>query len=338
MGRLLKVIIILLAALAVLLAVAITATVGWRPILGPRSRPLSSRRFESTRGRLEHGRYLAENVAGCMDCHSEHDWSQPGGPFVRARMGAGQIFPLEGLPGRIVASNITPDPETGAGTWTDDQLAHAIREGIGHDGRALFPLMPYQRFRDMSDEDLASVIVYLRSLPSVRNPLPKTEIIFPVKYLIRNVPQPVVAPVPPPDLSTPAKRGAYLANLGDCITCHTPVDDKQQPLPGMEFSGGWVLKGPWGAPATANITPDASGIGYYDEALFLEAMHTGKVKARELNPIMPWIDLGRMTDEDLKGVFAYLQTLKPIQHGVDNTEPPTLCKKCGGMHGLGDRN
>jgi len=106
----------------------------------------------------------------------------------------------------------------------------------------------------------------------------------------------------------------------------------------MEFSGGWVLKGPWGAPATANITPDASGISYYDEAMFVEVMHTGKVKARELNPLMPRIDFGKMTDEDLKAVFAYLKTLKPIQHRVDNTEPPTPCKKCGGMHGLGERN
>jgi len=189
---------IVISTLAVLLAVGITATVGWRPIIGPRSRPLADRKFEPTPERLARGRHLLENVAGCMHCHSEHDWSQPGGPFIRAEMGAGVIFPLEGCLGRIVVPNITPDPGTGAGTWTDDQLARALREGIGHDGRALFPLMPYQRFQQTSDEDLASVIVYLRSLPPVRNPLPETAIVFPVKYLIRNAPQPVVAPVPAP--------------------------------------------------------------------------------------------------------------------------------------------
>ena len=78
--------------------------------------------------------------------------------------GAGDVQPYADLPGKIVAPNLTPDPETGAGNWTDDQLARAIREGIGHDGRALFPMMPYTHFREMSDEDLASVIVYLRSL------------------------------------------------------------------------------------------------------------------------------------------------------------------------------
>ena len=83
------------------------------------------------------------------------------------------------LPGHVVAPNISPDPEAGAATWTDDQLARAIREGIGHDGRALFPMMPYEDFRQMSDEDVGSIVVYLRSLPAVHNHLSKTEIIFP---------------------------------------------------------------------------------------------------------------------------------------------------------------
>jgi hypothetical protein len=114
-------------------------------------------------------------------------------------------MPLEGLPGRVVSPNITPDPETGAGTWTDEQLARAIREGISHDGRALFPLMPYEDYSHLSDEDLASVVVYLRSLRPVRHVIPKTEIIFPVKYLIRSAPQPITRPVPTPDVSTPEK-------------------------------------------------------------------------------------------------------------------------------------
>ena len=109
----------------------------------------------------------------------------------------------------MVPSNLTPDLETGAGNWTDDQLARAIREGVGHDGRALFPLMPYSRFRSMSDEDLASVIVYLRSLPPVHHELPPTEIIFPVKYLIRNAPQPLEGPVASPDPSDRLAWGKY---------------------------------------------------------------------------------------------------------------------------------
>jgi hypothetical protein len=323
----------------VLLAVgAISLTIGWRPFIGPRARPLTGRKFEPSPVRRVRGQYLVENL-GCFDCHGEHDWKKHDAPLIPGTAGAGYAseFPLAGLPGRVIPPNITPDPETGAGNWTDDQLARAIREGIGHDGHALFPFMSYPDFRIMSDEDLASVIVYIRSIPPVHKALPPTEIIFPVKYLIRSVPQPVTEPVPEPDHSQPTKYGKYLVGVAGCTDCHTP-QSKGQYLPGMNFAGGFVLQGPWGRVASANITPDASGISYYDEALFIQMMRTGYVKAREINQIMPWWHFRNLTDDDLKAMFAYLRTLKPVKHRVDNTDPPTLCKLCGSRHGLGDRN
>src|SRR5258706_931803 len=156
------------------LAIAVTFTIGWRPVLGARSRPLTNRHFDATPKRLARGEYLVRGVLGCLDCHSKHDWKAPGAPTVPGREGAGQIFPGEGFPGRIVATNLTPDPETGTGNWSDDQFARAIREGISHDGHALFPLMPYPNFSRMSDEDLASAVVYIRSLPAVTTFLPPT--------------------------------------------------------------------------------------------------------------------------------------------------------------------
>jgi len=322
--------------LAIVLVAAISLTIGWRPFLGPRTRALTDRKFESTPDRLARGRYLANAVAGCLDCHSPHDWTAPGGPPIESKLGAGQPFPGN-FPGTVIAPNITPDAKTGAGTWTDDQLARAIREGIDHDGRTLFPLMPYQNFRNMSDEDLASLVVYLRTLPAVPNPLPRTNIIFPVKYLIRNVPQPIDSPVPAQNLSDPVKRGEYLVRMASCGDCHTP-QERGQPKPNLAFAGGFVFSGPFGTVASANITPDPSGISYYEENLFITAMRTGKVQARSLNSIMPWDVYKSMTDDDLKAVFAYLRTLKPVHHRVDNTEPPTACKLCGGKHGAGDQN
>jgi hypothetical protein len=153
-----------LLTLVVLAAIGITLTIGWRPFIGPLARPLNNRMFERTPQRLERGRYIANNLSGCIYCHTPHDWAAPGTPYLPNREGAGGVMPYAGLPGRVVAPNLTPDPETGAGSWTDDQLARAIREGIAHDGRVLFPLMPYARFHDMSDEEGASVVVYLRSL------------------------------------------------------------------------------------------------------------------------------------------------------------------------------
>ena len=337
MTKLLKIVAYVIVGLVVVLSVAISLTIGWRPFIGPRARPLTDRTFESTPQRLARGQYLANNL-GCFECHGEYDWTKHDAPLIEGTRGAGYSdFPMAGLPGHIVPPNITPDPETGAGRWTDDMLARAIREGLGHDGRALFPFMPYPDFRYTSDEDLASVIVYLRSIPPIRKALPPTEIIFPVKYLIRTVPQPITEPVPEPDLSTPVKRGQYLVTIAACADCHTP-QTKGQPIRGLEFAGGFILEGPWGRLASANITPDASGISYYDEALFLEMIHTGYVKARKINQIMPWEDFRNLTDEDLKGIFAYLRTLKPVKHRVDNTEPPTYCKLCGSSHGAGNQN
>jgi mono/diheme cytochrome c family protein len=323
--------------LATVLVAAISLTIGWRPFLGPRSRPLTDRKFESTPERVARGRYLSNSVMGCTYCHSEHDWKAPGGPPLEAKLGGGQVFPEQNMPGTVIATNISPDPETGAGTWSDDQFARAIREGIGHDGRTLFPLMPYEQFRAMSDEDLASIVAYLRSLPPVHNPLPKTEIIFPVKYLIRNAPQPLTAPVPTPDSSTAVKRGEYLVRMASCGSCHTRTD-RGVSNPALAFAGGFSFNGALPSVTSANITPDATGISYYDENLFLQVMHTGKVGARELSSVMPFVGYKNMTDEDLKDIFAYLRTIPPVHHRVDNSLPPTDCKVCKGKHGAGDQN
>jgi len=87
-----------------------------------------------------------------------------------------------------------------------------------------------------------------------------------------------------------------------------------------------------------NLTPDPSGIPYYDADLFVSFMHTGFVGAREITDAMPWTLYGRMTDEDLRAIFAYLQTLAPVKHRVDNDLPPTPCPVCGLEHGGGDKN
>ena len=125
---------------------------------------------------------------------TELDKIKPGELPVFSKVGSGRVLFHEGK-AVLAAPNITPDIETGAGTWTDDQFACAIREGIGHDGRVLFPMMSYQDFRNFTDEGLASVVVYLRSLEPVHNPLPKTQIPFPLSRLINGAPQPVKEPV-----------------------------------------------------------------------------------------------------------------------------------------------
>jgi len=319
-----------------LVALCISLTIGWRPLIGAKKRALTDRKFEATPQRLARGKYLVEGVMGCFGCHTDQDWSKPGAPPVAGKEGSGHAWSDQDMPW-LVAPNITPDKETGAGNWSDDMLARGIREGIGHDGRALFPIMPYLSYRQMSDEDLASVIAYVRTVPAVSNQLPTTKMPFPLNFLMQSMPQTVDAAVPAPDQSTPVARGTYLVRMGACADCHTP-QEKGQPLPGMNFAGGYLIHEPKGDVVSGNITPAASGIGYYSETSFVLAMRIGKVGARPLHASMPWYFYGKMTDDDLKSMFAFLKTLKPVKHQLDNTEPPTYCRLCKQKHGFGKTN
>ena len=155
---------------------------------GLKARPLTDVKFESTPERIARGKYLTNGGSHCFLCHSVRDWSKPGAPPIESLKGAGAI--LENKKDfRIVAPNITPDEETGAGTWTDNMFARAIREGVGHDGRALYPLMLYQEFKHVPDEDIASIVVYLRTLPAVNNKLPKRKLPLEMqKMIVHNPP------------------------------------------------------------------------------------------------------------------------------------------------------
>ncbi len=127
-------------------------------------------------------------------------------------------------------------------------------------------------------------------------------------------------------------RGGDIARQ-KCDNCHTLRDAKNQPTVGL-FAGGKILNGA----ASFNLTPDASGISYYDEKLFLQVLRTGKVGARKLNPFMSPALFKDYSDEQLKDVFAYLRTIPAVKHRIDNTEPPTNCRVCLQKHGGGDSN
>jgi mono/diheme cytochrome c family protein len=333
-----KIVVGLVLIVGAVLVAGISATVGWRPFIGPRARPLTERRIEATPARVARGEYLVRSVAGCLFCHSELDAATEGLPVKAGMAGAGRTMESDGMPW-LTAPNLTPDRETGAGAWSDDALARSIREGVGHDGRALFPMMPYGNYRHMSDEDLAAVIAYVRSLSPVRHQPPASNIPFPVNRLINSVPEPIEGQVAAPDTSTAVARGKYLTTLASCTDCHTPMDERGQYLPGMDFAGGnsFTFENRTRV-ASANLTPASNGIPYYTEDLFLETIRTGRVRERKLSDIMPWGHYRGMTDDDLKAIFAFLKTLTPVEHYVDNTARPTRCAVCNLEHGGGERN
>lgn len=335
MKRLARVLLVAVALLIVLAAAAITATIGWRPFVGPKARTLTDKKYEATPQRLARGKYLTENVLSCFDCHSEREWKKPGAPVLASALGGGRVWTMEGMPW-LTAPNITPDKETGLGNISDDAIARAVREGIGHDGRALFPLMPYGAYRNLSDEDLASVVSYVRSLHPIRQTHPKSTIPFPVKHLIKSVPQPLQTSVPEPAADA-MSRGKYLFTVAACGDCHTPQKQGAQ-IAALPYAGGFVFNENGKTVASANITQHPSGIAYYDEKRFIELMRTGHVGSRPISAVMPWSVYKGMTDADLAAMFGHVRTLKPVKHTVDNSEPPTLCKLDGFMHGGGASN
>jgi mono/diheme cytochrome c family protein len=329
-----------LLALVVLLVLIGISAIGWQVVLGPDKRPVTAEKFDPTDARLERGRYLVEGPAHCFLCHSEHDFSTPEYLTIQAKKGAGWSLPIREL-NNIAARNITPDVETGIGSWSDDEIARAIREGIRKDGTALFPVMPYLDFATLDDEDVKSIVVYLRTIPAVKNVVPKRHLPGPLEYIVNTIPKPLTTPKPSHPSSTPEERGKYWVTLAGCQGCHTPTDDKGQKLPGLDFAGGEEFADPGqnGKKVhSMNLTSDPSGIAHYDEALFIQTVHTGQLPGRFLNHIMPFESFKNFKDDDLKDIFAYLKSVPPVKHRVSNTDPPTKCEICGKTHGLGDMN
>jgi mono/diheme cytochrome c family protein len=335
MGTFFKVI----GALVVVAVLLAGAGLAYLAIRKPAMRPPSTEKIEATPARLARGEYLALHVADCLECHSDFTSGQfclPPKPGTEGQGG----YPFDkrlGVPGVVQAQNITPDPETGIGRWTDGEVIRAIREGVDKDGEALFPQMPYPYFRSMSDEDVRSVVAYLRTLKPIHHSIQKRTLDFPVNFLVKNVPRPVDGPVTMPD---PEKDhlgyGKYVATIAGCQECHTAHDNHGQLLPGREFAGGWEMLGPWGRVVTANISPHPDTyIGRATKEEFIGRVKsfeslTGErspIATKGRNTIMPWLQYSGMTNEDLGAIYDYLKTLPPIQNKVESFPdaplPPT---------------
>jgi Cytochrome C oxidase, cbb3-type, subunit III len=288
-------------------------------------------KIEITAARLARGKYLYRHIAACNDCHSERDFIRFGGPVIDGREGAGSVFPLElGLPGTIVAPNITPDRETGVGNWTDGEIIRAIREGISRDGRALFPLMPYTDFRQMSDDDVYAIVAYMKTLRPLKNALPRSQIDFPVSMLIKSLPQPA-GRVVSVNRTNPLKYGQYLVTLAGCRNCHTPMERGQREREKL-LAGGQLFRTRMGTVVSANITPDKdTGMGNWSEQDFLNEFYQYRKYAEQGSPkvgpegftLMPWLAFSQLQEEDLKAIFVFLKTQPAVYHPVE-THPVHL--------------
>lgn len=317
----------------VMLAIALTATAGFSYLYfrSPATAPAADLHIELTPERLARGEYLF-TLSDCDGCHSERDFSRFSGPVKAGRRGAGGPMPLDDLPGKVFARNITPDAETGLGRWSDGEIVRAIREGISRDGSALFPMMPYSGYRYMADEDVYSLVAYLRSLPPVRNEVPRSQIDFPVSMLIKGEPQPAGS-VRSVDRGNRMAYGQYLTNLAGCEECHTPAE-KGKLIAGRNFSGGrrfGIVGGP--VVYSANITADkGTGIGGWDYQRFHARMaayrnYTPEPAGPEKFTLMPWLNFGKLTDDDLAAIWEYIRTRPAVENRVNPHPAPVISRR-----------
>ena len=250
---------------------------------------------------LERGNYLLKFIVACGVCHTPQGAE---GPLPGMALAGGLV--LDAPPFTAISANITPDLDTGIGRWTDAQLVTAIREGRRPDGRLIGPPMPFALYRQMSDTDVAAIVVALRAVPAVRHVVGKSEyrMALPSAW---GPPLGAVADVPRAD---PVAYGRYLAGpLGHCVTCHTPMN----PEGGQDFehrlgAGGMVFPGPWGTSIAANLTP--RGLARYADAELKVLISTGvRPDGSRLKPPMAVPYYGQMTDADLGALVAYLRSL-----------------------------
>jgi len=283
---------------------------------------------EGTPANIERGRYLANAVCACMDCHSSRDWTKFSGPLLEGTLGAGgeRFDQKVGFPGVFYSKNITP---YGLKNWTDGEIFRAVTSGVDAEGKALFPVMPYHAYGNMSVEDISAIIAYLRTLPEIKKEVPASEADFPMNFLLNTIPE-KGEHLLKADESDPLKYGQYMTNAAVCLECHTQ-QEKGKRLEGMDFAGGFqfILPGD-DTVRSSNITPDReTGIGAWTEDFFVKRfkMHSDSgyvppaVQPGQFQTLMPWIVYSRMTEKDLKAIYAYLRTVKPVKNAVRTFSP-----------------
>jgi mono/diheme cytochrome c family protein len=325
MKKVLKVILVLV----LLLIISISALLGYVKFALPNVDEAPDLTIEATPERLARGEYLAKSITGCVECHSVRDFSKFAGPIDQTKLGhGGELFGTAmGFPGEYYAPNITP---YGIGNWTDGELFRAITTGVSKDGHALFPIMPYPHFGTMDKEDIYAIITYIRSLKPVEYTAPKSSSAFPMNFIINTIPQPAAFTTIPPKEDL-VKYGEYITNAALCKDCHTQQIKGEYQMD-KYMAGGFAFPMPGGSIVrSANLTPHkTSGIGNWTEEEFLQRFRkysdstyvAYEVKPGEFNTMMPWNFYSHMKDEDLKAIFAYLQSLPPIDNVVEKFDAP----------------
>lgn len=314
---------ILFSILGIIIALPVLLVIGIVSFL-PSIKLQKDLTIESTPERIERGKYLANHVTVCVDCHSTRDWTKFSGPIVPGTEGkGGELFDQKyGFPGSFYSANIT---QFNLKNWTDAEIYRAVTSGVGKDNHAFFPIMPFMNYGKMDREDVFSIIAYIKTLKPIENKTPASKPDFPMNIIIRTLPV-EAGHQKIPNKSDTLAYGKYLVTASACFDCHTNVNEKAEPLPGMDYAGGREFPIQNGILRSSNITFDKdTGIGGWTKEDFLKkfksydpAIHPlAEVSSDTYNSIMPWSMYAGMTEEDLSSVYEFIKTIKPVTNKVE---------------------
>lgn len=262
------------------------------------------------------GQYIFAVAGGCA-CHTE----PKGTPHAGAR-----AFPIPF--GTVYSTNITQDKETGLGDWTDQQIHAAMVKGIRKDGSRILPVMPYEKYSGMAQEDMQAMIAYMRTLKPVKKATPALKTWAP---FARSLGTPLFLQVfgkfyaaPPQAPKSGIQRGRYLVDhVALCGDCHTPRNFIGAPKQSLYMAGASEKNGPLGQ-AVLNITPDKeTGIGDWRRQDIAELLLTGiKPDADNVQGLMYEVIQGTphgykdMKKEDALAIADYIKSIPAIKNKV----------------------
>ena len=248
------------------------------------------------------GKYLA-TIGICAGCHTPEDAKGdklPGMTFAGGRKTGG-----------ILSPNLTSDPETGLGAWSEDQIVAALRDGRRPDGSQIRTPMGVFFYRNLSDNDARAIAAYLKTLP-------------PVKNKVERLPKeggpmsPAVASVPEPDKSDKLAYGRYIGEtVSHCFQCHTPRGKDGLPdLTRAGMGGNTYSARGGGTVASADITPaNTSGMASWTDEQIKVAITEGlRPDGGQLSAVMEFDMYAQMSPDDLDALVAYLRTVAPANH------------------------
>lgn len=256
---------------------------------------------------VKRGDYLVNGILTCGNCHTPKG---PTGDIMDKAFSGGLSW--DEPPFKVTAPNITPDKDTGIGTWTDEQIKTVLRTGIRPNGVHVAMIMPTGFYHIITDRDLDAVVAYLRTLKPVSNKVADPVYKMPqVEHVIPGGEKPFTEGM----MSDKLKKGFYLVTIAHCMECHTPMEKGVRLWGSRLGAGGFEFPGPWGVSVSRNITQSKTkGIGAWTDDEIKRAITTGTSRdGSKLKPPMGFHYYSTVTADDLDAVVAYLRTVPALE-------------------------